>query len=341
MAAYEMVKFSNDQVELVKRTIAKGSTNDELMLFLRQCERTGLDPFARQIYMRKQWDSKEQREVMTTGTAIDGFRLIAERSGKYAGQMGPMWCGQDGIWVDVWLKNEPPAAAKVAVIRTDFKEPLWSVAKFTEYVQTKKDGTPNSMWMKMPASQLAKCAESLALRKSFPQDLSGLYTSEEMGQANVIDIIETHVPNNQPVLRSEPLPQLVEEPPMYDAERDFPPVDEMPLRYAPLALQAYIKKLSESFADIECNEKQDALMASMMSAALGGVEDKRHELGFFLIGVSSMKEMSAGEKRALLKWLQPEKNAEGKYIPNAMAVREANAAYAYSVNALNAAEQPA
>jgi hypothetical protein len=153
-----------NQIDLIKRTIAKGCTNDELSLFINQCNRTGLDPFSRQIYVRKQWDSKEQREVMTIGTAIDGFRLIAERSNEYEGQEGPYWCGIDGQWVDVWPK---------------------------------KDGAPNSMWSKMPANQLAKCAESLALRKAFPQDLSGLYTAEEMGQANVtenvVDVIEAKV----------------------------------------------------------------------------------------------------------------------------------------------------
>lgn len=169
----------NGQVEVADR--------GTIEVFLAQCARTQLDPVARQIYCIKRgpkWGVQ---------ISIDGARLVAERSGEYEGQTAAQWTADGISWVDVWLADVPPAAARVGVLRRGFREPLYAVARFDSYavmndewVNRQKTGRKvlSAMWAKMPDVMIAKVAEMLALRKAFPQDLSGLYSSEEMGQAS-------------------------------------------------------------------------------------------------------------------------------------------------------------
>lgn len=178
-------QYTPEQIELIKRTICNGSTADELALFIGQCKRTGLDPFARQIHAvkRKAKENNQWVEKMSIQVGIDGFRLIADRTGQTDGQDGPLWCDASGVWSDVWISTTPPRAAKVIVYRKGQTRGYTGIAAYDEYCQ-KYDGAPIAMWKKMPATMLAKCAEALALRKAFPQELSGLYTADEMAQAD-------------------------------------------------------------------------------------------------------------------------------------------------------------
>jgi len=162
--------WTPEQTQLISTTIAPGCSNDELRLFAYACQRTGLDPFSKQIYAIKRGGK------MTIQAGIDGLRAIAERTGQLDGSE-TFWCGEDGQWADVWLGSKPPAAAKTIIHRKGCQHPFTGTARFADY------NAGQGLWSKMPAAMIAKCSEALALRKAFPADMSGVYSTDEMDQA--------------------------------------------------------------------------------------------------------------------------------------------------------------
>lgn len=161
-------QWTNKQVAILKEHIARGATDDELRYFAEVCKRLNLDPFKREIYFIKRWDGRLKREVPQFQTGIDGFRKVTAANPKFAGLVGPQWCGSDEVWRDIWVKDEPPAAARVGIRLAGSVEPTWGIAMYREFCQRTKDGGPSGLWGSMPANQLAKCAEAQAHRKVTP-----------------------------------------------------------------------------------------------------------------------------------------------------------------------------
>jgi phage recombination protein Bet len=176
LAIGEEYGFEPSKVQLVKDLVAVGATDNELALFLYTAQRTGLDPLAKQIYCIK------RQGKMTIQAGIDGYRLIADRTGKYAGNDDPVFGPDHAIGNNI----TGPSSATVTVWKMvgGVRCPFTSTARWSEYYPGDSQGF---MWRKMPYLMLGKCAEALALRKAFPAELSGIYTDSEMDQAGPVD----------------------------------------------------------------------------------------------------------------------------------------------------------
>jgi phage recombination protein Bet len=169
------VAVTTDQIELIKRTVAKDATADELKLYLYDCARQGVHPLDKLIHFTK------RKGKYTPITSIDFMRTRAADTNEYAGSDVPLFAGKEGVWSSLWRDAEPPIAAMVTVWRLvqGTRCKFEAVARWAEYKPAEND----FMWQRMPATMLAKCAEALALRKGFPRQLAGLYAKEEMDQA--------------------------------------------------------------------------------------------------------------------------------------------------------------
>lgn len=175
--------FDEITVDLIKRTVAQNATDDELEMFLYQASKMGLDPLARQIHFQK-YHLKDGTSRVSFITTIDGYRVIANRTGVYAGNDEPLFSGKQEI-ADTQRYDKVKSAPEKASVT------VWKIVKgnrvsFTASAYWEEyypGGTKGHMWRKMPRVMLAKVAEASALRKAFPNDLSGAYIEEEMEQA--------------------------------------------------------------------------------------------------------------------------------------------------------------
>ena len=162
------IEISEEQKDLVKRTIAPDATDAELQLFFFDCTRRGVHPLDKLIHFTK------RNGKYTPITSIDMFRMRAGETGLHAGT-------QDAVYKGEPRKEGFEAQVTVYKMVNGEKCDFTATARWGEYFPGESVGF---MWKKMPHLMLAKCAEALALRKAFPAQLHGLYTPEEMAQAD-------------------------------------------------------------------------------------------------------------------------------------------------------------
>lgn len=157
--------------DIVKDMYFKGASEAEFEAFMMLCKKTNLDPIAKQIYVMKAGGR------LTTIVSIDGLRLVAERTQRYAPGREPTY---------VYDKNGALVSSTSYVKKLTHDGTWHEVASTAFLKEFEKKSSP--IWKDMPHIMLAKCAESQALRRAFPNDLSGLYSKEEMEQAEVEEI---------------------------------------------------------------------------------------------------------------------------------------------------------
>ena len=182
--------WSREQVELIKRTVAKGASDDELKLFLHLASRYDLDPFTRQIWFIKYGDDAH------IFTGRDGFLHIAHRSGAFNGMQTSLreepvpfeikfFNKRDKRWEA--LKKPSQFVAVCTVFRKDMEQPFKCEVWESEY------STGQGLWPTKRRVMIQKVAEASTLRRAF--DISGLYLPEEVSE-NEVEVVSGDHPAN-------------------------------------------------------------------------------------------------------------------------------------------------
>ena len=209
----ETVKLSPT---IIRNYLVSGNgnvTDQEVVMFLNLCRFQHLNPFLREAYL-----IKFGNQPATIVTGKDAITKRAYRNPKFVGQQAGIVIFHDESGEleyrngSLLMTGEQLVGGWAKVYVKDYEVPIEAVVSFSEYVGTKNDGSINGQWSKKPATMIRKVALVQALREAFPEDLGGLYASEEMN----IELDETATaapieipPQDAPmeVLQEQPMPE--------------------------------------------------------------------------------------------------------------------------------------
>jgi len=165
----------SELVNVLRNSLYPGAQLDSIKLVVSYCKASGLDPMQKPVHIVPMWDSKSgaMRDVVMPGIGL--YRTQAARSGEYAGVTDAEF-GADVNENIGGVTITYPVSCKVTVKRLMANG---TIAEFSATERWKenyavkggkeKSIAPNTMWIKRPYAQLAKCAEAQALRKAFPE----------------------------------------------------------------------------------------------------------------------------------------------------------------------------
>ena len=179
-------EWKPEEMKLLKNTVARGQdlSDSEFLLLGYVSKLSGLDPFLKQIYPVKFYSKTANAKILTFLTSIEGYRLIAERTNRYAGRDEYMFDEGLSLYQMLEAKRQTPHTATATVYKIMNKEryPTCHSVRWTEFYPS--DEHKQWMWNKMKFNQIGKCAEAGALRAAFPNNFKGIYVDVEFDQSN-------------------------------------------------------------------------------------------------------------------------------------------------------------
>ena len=207
---------TDEDLDLVRATVARNATPEQLKLYLYDCRRQRVHPLDNLLHCTIRGGK------YVPITSIDLMRSRAAETGEYAGQ-------DDAVIIWNTLGDTPyPEAATVSVYRIvqGQRVAFVATARWNEY----KPDNYAGLWGKMPSVMISKCAEALALRKGFPTQLAGLYEQAELDQA-IVSGEAAHYPDpEEPVGRPTEIHDVDAPPPGESDERPGKQINDSQLR---------------------------------------------------------------------------------------------------------------